>query len=883
MTDTERTEATACNGGSRQDPAEEAAHAGGTQASETKEASPASPRATAAPGQREHGRKAALDAQASAPVRKAAPLPPQNRRTPGKAGEARSDSPPDVVAFRRPRTGRMGLFLVLLAVLSGLATYTILTGLTPLRPTPQVVAILLWINAVLVLAMAGLIGWQVARLIRARRQGLAGAALHGRVVALLSLFAAVPAVIVAVFASVTLNRGLDAWFSQRMQDIVSRTVAVAQSYIQEKADLAKLDAAGLASDIERNRLLFINDRRAFIQRLGMLAAIRGLPAVYIIDNATRQVDVAVQIDPNVPFRSPPPDAFRRAAENHVVVMGPGPGDNIIRALKKLAGYGDRYLYVYRPVSADVLRQLAKARAEQEEYQILKRQRFGLQVTFALMYAGVTFIFLMAAVWFGLWFADRLVEPVVGLIRAAREVARGNFDVEVPAARGTGDIGTLIRVFNQMTRQLKSQREQLLAAYHELDERRRFTEAVLEGASTGVLGLDHAGRIKLANRSALQLLRMREEDLVGHPLAEVLPEFLPVLECALGKRSGCAEEQVMRRVNGEERTFVLRITTERGAERATGYVITFDDVTDLLAAQRNAAWADVARRIAHEIKNPLTPIQLSAERLKRRYAREIRSRPEIFEQCTDTIIRQVEDIGRMVDEFSAFARMPAARPEPNDLVQVLREALLLQRVSSEDITFELDLPKEPLVFAFDRRLITQAVTNLVKNARESIEARLEKQPEPPGRIRVELFVRDGEAHIRVIDNGRGLPRENRSRLTEPYMTTREKGTGLGLAIVQRIMEEHGGRLMLEDAPEGQGAAVSLILPLQKAAADARADGGSHSHEAAARAKEGDSSTDVAACPPRPPDEDTAAKKREAAAANGAEEGGKRSERQRTAGT
>ncbi|HFB97726.1 MAG TPA: PAS domain-containing sensor histidine kinase, partial [Bryobacterales bacterium] len=315
-----------------------------------------------------------------------------------------------------------------------------------------------------------------------------------------------------------------------------------------------------------------------------------------------------------------------------------------------------------------------------------------------------------------------------------------------------------------------------------------------------------------------------------------------------RRSGRAEDHVTRAIDGETRTFVVRVTTERGRREEAGYVLTFDDITDLLAAQRNAAWADVARRIAHEIKNPLTPIQLSAERIRRRYAKEITTRPEIFAQCTDTIIRQVEDIGRMVDEFSSFARMPSARPEPNDLVQVMREALLLQRVSSDDITFDLDLPEAPLTFAFDRRLVTQAITNLVKNARESIEARLEENPQPPGRIRVEVTAAEGEAVIRVIDNGRGLPRENRSRLTEPYMTTREKGTGLGLAIVQRIMEEHGGRLLLDDAPDGIGAAVSLVLPMGEEGRTPQGDGADGGrHPGAARENTPPAGEDTASAP------------------------------------
>ncbi len=731
------------------------------------------------------------------------------------------ETPEEEKAPRRPRAGRIGLAVVLLAVVSGLVTYTILTGLTPIHPTPRIVAGLLWFNAALVLLLGGLIGWQIFLLVRARRRRVAGAGLHWRVVTILSLFAAVPAVIVAVFASVTLNRGLDAWFSQRTQSIVERAINVAQTYIQEKADLARLDLAGLSSDLEANRRLFDEDRQTFIRRVAMLAAVRGIPAVFVIDRATRRLDVMVRANDSIVFRPPPPAAFEKVArDGKSVVMGPGPGDNIIRALKKLNGFGDRYLYIYRIVNSDVLKQLVKARQEREEFATLKKQRFGLQVTFALMYASVTFIFLLAAIWFGLWFADRLVEPVALLIRGARRVSRGDFDVKVREDGATGDIRILLEAFNQMTSQLKSQREELLDAYEKLDQRRRFTEAVLAGASAGVIGLDRKGRITLVNRSALKLLGRRQGELVGKPLAEVLPDFAPVFASARQKKSGFAEEHIEWRAKGEERSFLVRVTTEQGQEENFGYVVTFDDITELLSAQRNAAWADIARRIAHEIKNPLTPIQLSAERLKRRYAGEITDRPEVFEQCTNTIIRQVGDIGRMVDEFSSFARMPAAHPEPNDLVQVVKEALLLQRVSSDDIAFEMKLPETPLEFSFDRRLITQAITNLVKNARESIEARLEKRPEPPGRIRVEVFAEDTTAVIRVTDNGRGLPKKDRRRLTEPYMTTREKGTGLGLAIVKRIMEEHGGGIELRDAPSGGGAAVTLRLPMRAGAQETK---------------------------------------------------------------
>ena len=735
--------------------------------------------------------------------------------------------PPDINVMRRPRTGRIGLALVLLALVLGLATYLVLTGLTPIRPTPQLVWWLVAANGVMVLLLALLIARQVIWLVRARRRRLAGAGLHGRIVGLLSLFAAVPAIIVALFASVTLNRGLDAWFSERIESIVRRAIIVSEAYIQDKVAQARVDVRGFAREIEARKTLLAADRPQFLQEISVLAAVRGVPAVFILNPRQQRLEAAITADERIRFRPPPPDAFRIADEGKVLVTGPGPGDNFIRAMMKLEELPGLYVLIYRAVDPEVIRQLTAAQQELNEFLSFKKQRFGIQVTFAFVYAGVAFIFLLAAIWFGMWLADRLVAPVVGLIGASRQLARGNFDVQLPEPEGQGDVATLLRVFNRMTRQLKQQRQQLLDAYHELDERRRFMEAVLAGVSAGVMGLDAQQRIRLLNRSARELLGLKRENPVGRSLEEVVPAFAPVLEKAKARRSGFGQDHVRMEVNGEERTFMVRAVVERGDKELFGYVITFDDTTELLTAQRNAAWADVARRIAHEIKNPLTPIQLSAERLRRRFGKEITSSPEVFAQCTDTIVRQVEDIGRMVDEFSSFARMPQAHPERQDIVQVIKEALLLQRVSSEDIRIELELPDAPLELEFDRRLITQALTNLVKNAREAIEARREEEPDLEGRIIVRLVRQEEGVAIQVIDNGKGLPKQERHRLTEPYMTTRKKGTGLGLAIVQRIMEEHGGRLELADAPQGRGAMVSLWLPLRgmgDGAPDGAADAG-----------------------------------------------------------
>jgi two-component system nitrogen regulation sensor histidine kinase NtrY len=705
-----------------------------------------------------------------------------------------------------------GLAVVVLAIVTGLATFSILTGLTPVKPVRAVNLWLMAINLALVLTMAALIIWQIVSLVRARRRGIAGAGLHIRLVSLFSLIAGLPALIVAAFAAVTLNRGLDTWFSERTRSIVDSAVVVAEAYIRDNGETARGDVAAIAADINQQKQLYDENRPEFVKRVARHAAWRGLIGAFVFDLSQRRIDANVTINDKVAFRAPPDEAIKKADGGELVVIPPSPSGNIVRALIKLTNFPSHYLYVYRAVNPSVMKQLSDAREGKAEYDELMAGRADVQVTFGLMYAGLSFIFLMSAIWLGLWLADRLVAPIVRVLDASRKVSDGDLSAKVAVVEGPGDLATLGRTFNRMTAQLKNQRDALVNTNHELDERRRFSEAMLSGVSAGVIGLDPQGKISLVNRSALQLLSRPESSLIGRPLGEALPEFQPILDLALSRTNRLAEGLVSIRAGGREHNFVVRVTTELTEESEHGHVLTFDDITELVAAQRNSAWADIARRIAHEIKNPLTPIQLSAERLKRKYGKEIQSDRQVFDQCTDTIIRQVGDIGRMVDEFSSFARMPSAVLEPNDLANVVKEATVLQRVSANDIQIDVSVPAEPLVFALDRRLITQAVTNLVKNAREAIEGRQMTRPEPPGHILVEAGLENNMPFVSVTDNGIGLPKEKRNRLTEPYVTTREKGTGLGLAIVKRIMEEHLGRLVLDDAPEdfagGLGARVRL---------------------------------------------------------------------------
>ncbi|WP_445465067.1 ATP-binding protein [Faunimonas sp. B44] len=715
----------------------------------------------------------------------------------------------------RTRIGRIiGLLAVILALAASLASFLILTGETNIQPTPNVVRMAGIVNGILVLLLLGVVAYEAFGIWLARRRGRAAARLHIRIVALFSFIAALPAIFMAVIASITLDKGLDRWFSERTQAIVETSRTVGQAYVQEHSRTLALDLLAIANEFNRVRPDIDQNRDAIAAYLSNQADLRGLSAVELI-RRDRSTIVEGSTRSNLEVPPPPENVFNEAEEGRPSLIAPGT-TNLVGGVIKLAGLEDVYLYLARPIDSRVTRYLRLTEESAAEFEELQANRFGVQVAFAILFVGVALVVLLSAIWIGLGFANRLVAPIRRLISAASEISGGNLDVRVPAASGVGDINLLGHTFNTMTSQLRSQRDELLAANDQLDERRRFTEAVLSGVSAGVIGIDRSGRINLVNRSAFEVLHMPEEALLHQPAERAIPELAPILDEARQRPRGPTDGQIHILREGDQRTLNVKVTQERLKGRVEGFVVTLDDITDLVSAQRRSAWADVARRIAHEIKNPLTPIQLSAERLKRRYGARIADEDrKVFDQCTDTIVRQVGDIRRMVDEFSAFARMPKPQMERRDLREVVREAVFLQEVSNPNIRFALELPEAPVDASVDHRLITQALTNIVKNATEAIEAKGGGAHDAPGRIVVRVSHDRDTAVIDVEDNGKGLPQESRERLLEPYMTTREKGTGLGLAIVRKIMEEHGGSIALLDplrAAEGEtGALVRLTFP------------------------------------------------------------------------
>ena len=709
-------------------------------------------------------------------------------------------APIEPVAATAPVPGAsrlIGGIAVGAALLSATATFLVMAGLTPIVPVDAVVKGLLLGNAITGVLLLVIIGREVWVAVQARWRGRAGSRLHVQIVSLFAVIAAVPTVLVALVASTTLDRGLDRFFSTRTRAMIEQSLTVANAYVTEHAADVRGEDMAMAFDLSRAKPVFDQDRDQFRKFLAAQTTGRNL-SVALILKADGSIVEPTGITMDKRFVLPSVQLLSQTSATEPQVAFIPEGDNVASVVK-LNGYDDMYLYVARLLDPRVVQQLRNTQESVGEYANLEERRLGIQIAFALMFAVIALIVLLSAAWIGLDFANRLVAPIRRLISAANVVSTGNLHIQVPVRRSEGDLAQLGETFNKMTQELRTQHDDIVRARDLIDSRRRFTEAVLAGASAGVIGVNADGRISILNRSAERLIDRIESDVLGQPLAAIAPELAEIFQAAQVSNQRLLQRQITLTRDSQERNYSVRVTSEQSGESEHGYVITIDDITELVLAQRSSAWADIARRIAHEIKNPLTPIQLSAERLRRKYGKSITEDPAVFEQCTETIVRQVDDIKRMVDEFSRFARMPKAVVADDDVADTVRQVVFLLRVAHPDIDFEVELPAEAMTARFDRRLISQALTNIVKNATEAIGA-VPAAELGRGRIVVSAQRVGKEIVIDVVDNGIGLPKENRARLLEPYVTTREKGTGLGLAIVGRILEEHGGKLELRDAAE-----------------------------------------------------------------------------------
>ena len=711
--------------------------------------------------------------------------------------------------------------LMSLGLAFGISTYLIMTSFWQVANPVKAISYLLMGDLIVLLCIGIIIARRIIQLWLSHRRGMVGAKLHARLMVLFGLVALFPMIAVFGFFVIFLNYGLDTWFGDRVKSAIESSLNVASSYLLEQQQRIGNDSLSIASEIRQQNYLDIVDAdrgRLFLDRENDLRDISESAIISGSHQVVAHSSLSLLMDFNLGI---PDSAFLRARDGKAVIL-PSPDGDRIRALVSIDPASDLFLYTSRLIDSQVLARVRQNEDAVELYRQMESAKTQWRITVPLIFGIMAMLLLSGAIWVALVLASQMAKPITRLVVAAQKIGDGDLAARVKVGRRDDELNSLSRTFNIMAIQLQTQQQALIAANRQLDDRRRFTELVLSGVSAGVIGLNEAGEIDLPNRSASDLLGVNLLEHRGHNLHEIAPEMAQIVDLARGRLSGAAEGQINLAVDDVARTLHVRVISERGEDGHMRLVVTFDDVSELLSAQRKAAWADIARRIAHEIKNPLTPIQLSAERLKRKYLKQITHDPETFTVCTDTIVRQVGDIGRMVDEFSAFARMPAPVLRNENITELVRQALFLQQSANSAVTYSNDLPAQPITLNCDSAQFNRALTNLLQNAADSIEGRLEEQrlataevddaALAAGLIHVWIQMSDSGIAVGVDDNGRGLPKQGRERLTEPYVTTRSKGTGLGLAIVKKIMEDHGGKLILADR-EGGGASVQLLFPIE----------------------------------------------------------------------
>jgi len=699
------------------------------------------------------------------------------------------------------RSPTLEIAVTAIALVVGLSSYAILTGQrAPAEGfSPQLITLMLLANLVPLLALLLLIARRVAILIANRRAGRAGAQLHVRLVALFAALAAAPTILVVIFASLLFQFGVQFWFSDRARTVLDNADRVAQAYVDENKSRILADIVAMGGDISNYTRDFGIDSPSFRDGLAFQVAARNLSEAAVF----RAIPTGTVVVAAVGLGDPPLNQRTAALELGRILPGEAlvvaSAKDRIEAVVRLMTVEPLFVYTSRKVEPRVLEQVARTQAALNDYKELTERSRALQWRFNLILLIVSLLVVAAAVWFAILLASRIVAPIGALAEAAERVGTGDLDARVNPQGAGDEIGALARSFNRMTAQLKAQQQALIGANNQSEMRRRFIEAVLSGVSAGVLSIDAGGVIRLANASAESLLDCGAQGLAGRELSDAVPEFAALMETARAEGIAAAEISRLRphgRGGPDTQTLAVRLTADAG--QARNYILTFDDISQQLSDQRRAAWSDVARRIAHEIKNPLTPIVLSAERLKRRFGPEIQRDQAIFTDLTETIIRQVGDLRRMVDEFSAFARMPTPTFRTESLSEIARQSIFLAEVATPNVRFRLLADERVPPFICDRRQIGQAFTNLLKNASEAIGSGVEQAE---GEVVVSLYRKDDSLVIEIADTGCGLPSDLRDRLFEPYVTTRQRGTGLGLAIVKRIIEDHSGRLDIMNRPEG----------------------------------------------------------------------------------
>src|SRR6056300_178761 len=700
---------------------------------------------------------------------------------------------------------RLAYLVILFTLAMGAITAYVLASVDYVSGDTDFLVPLLGIDVLALAVLALLVGRQFWRLWVERRRRLAGHQLHWRLAILFGGLTTLPAIIVTLFALFVVDYSLRGWFADRISTAVNESVRVAESYFDEHARSISGEVLTMANDINREAYRLVGKGNLMGRYLSDQAALRNLSDAIIFDG-TGQVLAKSQFAFAITFTNLESSWVEKARKGEVVVLR-ADETNKLRAVVKLNSYVDAYLLVGRFIDSKVLLAMDQTRLAASDYQQLGFQQLDLQISFAVLFGIILLLILIASLWIGLNLATAIVGPLGSVIHVAEQVRAGNLSQRVPEDLQLEEISRLGSAFNRMLDELARSREQLVQANTQIDQRREFTEAVLGGVSSGVVGLDRDGKVTLPNATARELLGKKDTDLIGRKLADVIPEFKGLLAITNQKKRRFGEEQIILQQQNSHLILRTRIVSEVIEGRVIGYVLTFDDVTSLLSAQRKAAWSDIARRIAHEIKNPLTPIQLASDRLLKKYRPDDQKAADQFEEYVRIIMRQVDDIGRMVDEFSAFARMPQPEMDRHSLLEIVNGQVSLFASKDLSLDVEIDDAKQDYTTICDAGLVRQALTNLLQNAKDSLQEHHVAAPS----IRISMASEDDMFAIILADNGPGFPEMDLGKLLEPYVTTRQKGTGLGLAIVSKIMEDHRGNMQLGKA-DGGGALVCLKFPI-----------------------------------------------------------------------
>ena len=684
----------------------------------------------------------------------------------------------------------------------------------------NILRLILLADGIYLLVVISIVGYAVMRMFAARRAKSAGSRLHMRLSRVFAIVALIPTVLVAVFAVVTLSIGVEGWFSKNVQNVVKSSLSAAEAYKNEQRDDLKIDLSFMSVRLNEYKKSnsFVSDSDLRVQLISIQKLIqRGLKEAYIIDR-NANLRSRGELSYLFGYEEPSDEIMKSAELGDLIIIEDWP-NNEFRSLIRLESFEDKYLYISRTVDGKILNLLDKTMESAITYNTMESQREKILWSYGLLYLGFATFVILSSILLGMLFAERLSRPVGRLAGAAQRLGAGDFDVKVIEEKGDDEIAMLSRVFNHMTKQVKRQRDDLIAANDYTERRRRLFDSVLSGVTAGVIGLSSDGNIGFINLAAQKLLNLNSDNHEGKSIQIAVPEFIDLFRLIQKNDNKTQQQEIKLTRAGAIEILLVRISARISEnELVEGYVITFDDVTNLVSAQRLAAWGDVARRIAHEIKNPLTPIQLSAERLKRKYSPIVGTEDSNLSQYCDVIIRQTNDLRRIVDEFSKFARMPEPIKRPTNVTKLLKDVILLFQVSSPKISIVFNNLYDDFNVSIDETMINQAFTNLIKNAGEAIESKLNSQPDlkfdPEIRITIDQIMNDLE--ITIEDNGIGLPNQGRSRLFEPYVTNRENGTGLGLSIVKKIIEEHNGSLELLDASpfsktDSFGAKMRIVFP------------------------------------------------------------------------